>query len=304
LRIDRLTLYAVFALLLIGCATTDDLKRIRSEVNNQIQTNNDRISALETQYRHLKDEAERLDKEIKNTGNNLLQMRTGNAELRTEVTDLKTRLSQTSGQIDGVKEELRKKELSLDARVNKAEDAEKLLHEKITSLIFKVNFIENFLGIGKKDHQEKQASADSEPSQSLEPGMKNGAAGVSKSDKVSLYTAAFTLFKEGEYEKSREAFEDFLRQHPNTEFSDNAQFWLGECYYFEKQYERAIVEYDKVVKNFPGGNKVSNALLKQGLSFLKLGDKKTAKLLLQQVTKDYPNTSQAAIARGKLLEIK
>jgi len=91
---------------------------------------------------------------------------------------------------------------------------------------------------------------------------------------------------------------------PKSEYSDNAQFWIGECYYFEKKYERAIVEYDKIVKNFPDGEKVPYALLKQGLSFLNLGDKQSARLLLQQVIKDYPNTSQARIARSRLQEIK
>jgi len=64
------------------------------------------------------------------------------------------------------------------------------------------------------------------------------------------------------------------------------------------------LEYEKVVKNYSSGNKVPYALLKQGLSFLNLGDKTSAKLLLQQVIKDYPNTNQARIARSKLQEIK
>ena len=46
------------------------------------------------------------------------------------------------------------------------------------------------------------------------------------------------------------------------------------------------------------------ALLKQGLSFLNLGDKSSARLILQQIIKDYPNTNQARIARAKLVEIK
>jgi TolA-binding protein len=58
------------------------------------------------------------------------------------------------------------------------------------------------------------------------------------------------------------------------------------------------------VKNFPKGNKVPYALLKQGLSFLNLGDKASARLILQQVIKKYPNTNQARIARAKLVEIK
>jgi tol-pal system protein YbgF len=129
-------------------------------------------------------------------------------------------------------------------------------------------------------------------------------ASKAKTDKESLYAAAYELFREAKYDRSREAFENLLKQYPDTEFSDNAQFWIGECYYFEKKYEKAIIEYEKVTKNFPEGNKVPYAILKQGLSFLKLGDKASAKLLLQQVIKDFPNTSQARIARSKLLEIK
>ena len=127
--------------------------------------------------------------------------------------------------------------------------------------------------------------------------------GAGKMDKESSYAAAYGLFKEGKYEKSRESFENFHKQFPNTELSDNAQFWVGECYYFEKKYEKAIVEYDKVTKNFPEGNKVPYALLRQGLSFLKLGDKVSAKLLLQRVANDFPNTNQSRIARVKLLEV-
>jgi TolA-binding protein len=59
-----------------------------------------------------------------------------------------------------------------------------------------------------------------------------------------------------------------------------------------------------VTKKFPNSNKVPHALLKQGFSFLSLGDKASARLLLQQVIKDYPNTNQAKTARAKLQQIK
>ena len=42
--------------------------------------------------------------------------------------------------------------------------------------------------------------------------------------------------------------------------------------------------------------------MKQAFSFLKIGDKSSAKLLLQQVIKDYPDTNQARMARTRLQE--
>jgi tol-pal system protein YbgF len=95
-----------------------------------------------------------------------------------------------------------------------------------------------------------------------------------------------------------------MEKFPKTDLTDNAQFWIGESYYSENNYEKAILEYEKVIKNYPEGDKVPHALLKQGLSFLKLGDKASARLLFQQIMKDYPNTNQARIAKAKLAEIR
>jgi TolA-binding protein len=64
------------------------------------------------------------------------------------------------------------------------------------------------------------------------------------------------------------------------------------------------LEYEKVIKNYPQANKVPSALLKQGFAFLNIGDKSSAKLLLEQVVKDYPATNQARIAKAKLAKIK
>ena len=112
------------------------------------------------------------------------------------------------------------------------------------------------------------------------------------------------MFKSGRHDAAKNEFRKFLKTFPNSEYSDNAQFWIGECDYFQERYEEAIIEYEAVIQNYPKGNKVPNALLKQALSFLKLGDKSSAKLLLQGIIKDYPNTTPASVARKKLIDIK
>ncbi len=298
----RIILYAILVVFFLGCATTDDLNHVRGEVNYRLEATNEKLNALEKKYAALTDQTDKLSQAIRKTEDGLAQTRTSQAESRAAMTEIQEALLQIRGLLDDMKAEMRREISSFAAKTKNKEETEKRFQEKIEDLAFKINFIENFLGIGKKDTQERPPADTGAQISSNQTGA--GVASVSKSDKATLYAEAFALFKEGKYEKSREAFENFLKQYPNTEFSDNAQFWVGECYYFEKKYEKAIVEYDKVIKNFPGGNKVSYALLKQGLSFLKLGDKASAKLLLQQVTKDYPNTSQARIARAKLLEIK
>ena len=302
--VRRCLLFLLLTLAVAGCATTDDLRRLRGDLNYQIQQANDKIAAVELGTVGAKGEMADFRKEMEKDGQRtaaeLKSLRSVQAEGRVDVTDVRDQLQQIRGSIDGLRKDLS----ALSARTNRKEDEEKALRERIDSLTFKVNFIENFLSIGKKDEAAEPGTDKNGKAPAAPPQGAKDSGGKTKTDKESLYAAAYELFREGKYDKSREAFEHFLKQYPETEFSDNAQFWIGECFYFEKKYEKAIVEYEKVTKNFPEGNKTPYALLKQGLSFLKLGDKASAKLLLQQVIKDYPNTSQARIARAKLLEIK
>jgi tol-pal system protein YbgF len=304
LKVNLPLFFSLFSLLVVGCATTEDLNRVRGELNYQIQSVNEKIATVERQFPSLKEETQSIHDDLAKTNAEFPPLRVTLAELRAEITDIREKHQQLRGAIDSIKEEIRKENSSFAIKTGKREEAEKLLRDKIDNLTFKINFIENFLGVSKKDEQVGSVVAAGKSVNQPQPVLKNEVQEPVKTDKSSLYSAAFALFKEGKYENARESFESFLKQYPNTEFSDNALFWVGECYYFEKKYEKAIVEYDKLVKGFPGSNKISYALLKQGLSFLKLKDKVSARLLLQQVTKDYPNTSQERIARAKLLEIK
>jgi tol-pal system protein YbgF len=291
----------VIALLFVaGCASTADLRRVHSNLDNQIRLTNEKIAAVEQRSSGVKGEIADLRKEDEKALESITGLRGTLADSRADMTEIREQIQLIKGSIDSLRRDLS----NAATRTNRREDEEKGVREKLDKLTFKINFIENFLGIGQKE-KAPDAAAEKNGKPAAVPPKEAAAKGKPlPSDKESLYAAAYELFREGKYEKSREGFESFLKQYPSTEFSDNAQFWIGECYYFEKKYEKAIVEYDKVVKNFPEGSKVPYALLKQGLSFLQLGDKASAKLLLQQVIKDFPNTSQARIARARLAEIK
>lgn len=255
-----------FALVLSGCATTSDLKTVQSDLNQKME---EKLAAMDEEISTMKKTVAAMD-----------AMRKGQANTAADLTELRDSLNQLRGQVEALKNELatntRKQEQALD------------------NLMLKINFIENFLEIGGKstsgvnDDKNKTADAAKTPVQ----------------DKDRAYSSAYQTFKDGNYAKARAEFQAFLAEYPKSEYSDNAQFWIGECYFFEKKYEQAILEYEKVVKNYPGGSRVAYALLKQGLSFFNLGDKTSSRLLLQQVIKDYPNTNQARIARAKLQEIK
>ncbi|HVO83121.1 MAG TPA: tol-pal system protein YbgF [Syntrophobacteria bacterium] len=119
-----------------------------------------------------------------------------------------------------------------------------------------------------------------------------------------LYDQAIQLFRSGDFPGAREGFTRYLGLYPKTELASNAQFWLGECYFAERNYKEAIGAYDKVIKEYPKSEKVSSAWLKMGMAFLELGDKDAGKIALKKVIRDYPQSSQAQIAKRKLAQIQ
>jgi tol-pal system protein YbgF len=118
------------------------------------------------------------------------------------------------------------------------------------------------------------------------------------------YDNALMLFRSGQYDGARNEFKSYLERYPKSDLADNAQFWLGECYYAEKRYGEAIAAYEKTIKEHPKSDKVSSAMLKQGMAFLELGDNTAGKILLKKVVKEYPHSNQAKIAKSKLARTK
>lgn len=127
---------------------------------------------------------------------------------------------------------------------------------------------------------------------------------VKAEDHEALYQDAYRLYQMGSFVEAREKFKEYLKLYPHTDESDNAQFWIGECFYSQKQYEEAVLEYEKVIVGYPNSNKICAALLKQGLALYELGDRTVSKLLLEKVIKEYPDTNEAKIAQRKLPQIR
>jgi tol-pal system protein YbgF len=95
-----------------------------------------------------------------------------------------------------------------------------------------------------------------------------------------------------------------MKEFPQDELADNAQFWIAETYYGEKDYETAILAYEAVLKKYPKSEKAQGALLKQGFSFVEIGDKKTGKTILDKLIEIYPESREAELAKKKIEEIE
>jgi tol-pal system protein YbgF len=129
------------------------------------------------------------------------------------------------------------------------------------------------------------------------------AAPTKESPEDSLYDKGLKLFQKGQYTPARKDFQSFLLESPNSSLADNAQYWIGECYFEENRYREAIDAYQRLLDRYPQGNKAPYGMLRQGAAFERLGDPTAARILYERIVENYPNTPQAQIAQRKLEQL-
>lgn len=118
------------------------------------------------------------------------------------------------------------------------------------------------------------------------------------------YDAAFSLMKQGLYERAAKGFRDFNAKYPQSALRDNAQYWLGEGYYVSRNFRQAFEEFAKVVSDYPKSLKTPDALLKIGYCYYELGEWTKARANLNQVIARYPGTPTAKSAEQRLAKMK
>lgn len=118
-----------------------------------------------------------------------------------------------------------------------------------------------------------------------------------------LYQNALRDFTSGNYDLARQEFGDYIKHFPQNDLASNAQFYLGEVAYAQRNFKDAIVQYDNVLTNYPKSFKLAASLLKKGMAELELGTKSTGVRDLREVSRRFPGSDEARRANAKLKEI-
>jgi tol-pal system protein YbgF len=117
------------------------------------------------------------------------------------------------------------------------------------------------------------------------------------------YRDGIELLRRGDNTGAIQKLREFLRKSPKSDLADDAQYWIGEAYYANRDYNRAILEFNEVLLRYPKGDKVPAALLRQAGAFAELGDKVDARLVLQKLVSEHGDSPEAERGRQKLAEL-
>jgi tol-pal system protein YbgF len=272
----RKNLFVLLPLLLAACATKGELNIARQD----IEETKTRLIQAEKSVSAIKTEAKEIaEKGSREALKNLELLRKGTADMQANLDSMRYDVQVMTGKVD---------DLGLAAK--KPFDDISLL----------------------KEDTAKSVVAMEERLRKLEADMAQTIARLTAIAKAlepppipeNVYKQAMDTLKSGEIEKARDIFNKFSEQFPDHKLSANVRYWIGETYYLEKNYEQAVVEFQRVIKEYPGKEKVSAAMLKQGLSFRELGDIKSAKFIIKELIDKFPRAEEIPAAKEALLKLK
>ena len=259
-----------------GCATQSDVNTI-----------DNRITEIEMREAQLRQREKMLKSDIEERNQ---ELRKQSAGLRAILEEMNEDIRILSGRLEEIEHSLQQRQKNAEELENKRAEELDRLAELSDQHAERIMRMEQYLNL---EESQKQMAAVPPVAPQVKP-----------SSEDEIYRSAKQAFDQGDSEAARKGFEEFITRYPKSKNADNAQFWIGEIYYREKWYEKAILEYQNVIEKYPNGNKVPAALLKQGLAFSNIGDKANAKLILEELSRKYPQSNEAKVAAEKLKELK
>lgn len=118
-----------------------------------------------------------------------------------------------------------------------------------------------------------------------------------------LYSNAVRDYNSHHYDLARQELTDYLRNFPDGPLAANAQFYLGELSYAQRDYSAAIEAYDKVIVNYRHSPRVAPAMLEKGRAYVQLGKRTSAKSEFRELVRMFPGTDEAKAAQSALRSI-
>ena len=116
------------------------------------------------------------------------------------------------------------------------------------------------------------------------------------------YMTSLGHFQNQEFDDAIVGFKELVSSDATNDLADNSQYWLAECYYSQKEFKRAIAEFEKVF-TYSGTDKDDDAQLKIGLSYQSMGNVNKAREEFQRMIDYFPGSEYYPKAKDALKQL-
>lgn len=261
---------ALVTLALAACVGQEAQSDLKSEVQALREESRARQASLESNLAELQKQQEALRRDVENTEKTARQ---GLADQGVAQEELKVEVQTLRGQMEELDHRLKQQEQARQQDAQLLEQTLKQINQRLE-----------------------------QPAPPAAPAKEEAEAAAAPEGEHEIYTKARQELEAKRYDAALHLFALQLKKFPKGAYADNAQYWLGETYYAKRDFERAIVEMQKVVEHYPHSEKWCAALLKQGYAFLEMGQKPEGEAFLREVQNRCAKSPLAAKAAERLKE--
>ena len=114
------------------------------------------------------------------------------------------------------------------------------------------------------------------------------------------YEAALNQFKAAKYKEAAVAFGAFVQKYPDSQLAPNAQYWLGNAWYAQRDCKKAIEAQSIVTTKYVDSPKAPDAWLAIATCQQEMNNPLGAKRSLETIIAKYPTAPAAETAQQRL----
>lgn len=206
-------------------------------------------------------------------------------QLRNEMRDLRGEIEQQSFQLQQIEQHQKQMYLDLDQRLQAIEKSatRTTIHQQPT-LESEPPLINETDKLSPSD----QSLSPAAPSQEDIEATKTS------------YNKALEILRSGRYADAAIEFEQIVTHHPNSDLADNAQYWLAETMYINRDFDLATAAFQRIISDYPDSSKVPDALLKIAFIQFEINRVNAGKKQLKELIQNHPQSSAAKLAQQRL----
>jgi tol-pal system protein YbgF len=266
----------LFALCASHTAAAADTKSQLIQIQTQLQLMQDSMARMETSFNErmgvMKD---LLTQQIDNVNKMGVTVQNLQKTVGQQTSDAGSKVDQISGQVQA-------------------------LHDSVDELKARLAKVSKQLDDMQAGQQNITSPAGGQPAGGVSP----GAANLPQAPPADqLYNDGLRDYNANKNDLASQEFAQYLQAYGNTDLAGNAQFYLGEIAYRQANFSGAVTAYNKVLDQYPGGNKTAAAQLKKAYALLELGQRDAGVQELRSLISRYPKSPEALQARDRLTKL-
>lgn len=115
-----------------------------------------------------------------------------------------------------------------------------------------------------------------------------------------LFSSALADFTSGQWTLCIQGFDSYLKSYPRNDAADDAQWYIGECYFSDGKFTEAADAYNRVISSYPKGDRVPDAYYKLGVALNNMKQTDRARETWETLMKQFPDSDSARLARQRI----